>query len=222
VDISSCGPLPPGGGLSFKCMLAEGRERRLGLDWIVAGVVSLLTPRPTVRCSQLRCSYHRRRALMLERTAATTLPVLQSQRRSHCVCCAAVPSKCLQLALQGSLSRPALNECALLKLPAAGSPNESRRATFAPHLSMPRCRSMRVDVASRCPPAPPHWSRAAVVANLGLHTGAAPCSNSPYCSPFSSTHPHPPNPLTSCADSLLRGLADRLSTVDFIDPFAGC
>jgi hypothetical protein len=142
VDISPCGPLPPGGGLSFECMLAEGRERRPGLDWIVGrGGVSSNT-RPTARCSQLRCSHHRRRALMLERTAATTLPVLQSPRRSHCACCAAILSKCFQL--EASPERVCTIEIA------DGRPHESRRATFAPHLSMPRCRSMRVDAASRC------------------------------------------------------------------------
>lgn len=94
MDISPYGPLPPGGGLSFKCMLAEGRERRPGLDLIVAGMVSLFNIRPTARRSQLRRFHHRRRTLVLERTAATTLPVCTA-------CCAAVLSKCFRLALQG-------------------------------------------------------------------------------------------------------------------------
>lgn len=51
MDIFAGVPLPPGGGLGFKSMLAERRERRAS---IVAGVHSALNPSP-LRNSQLRC-----------------------------------------------------------------------------------------------------------------------------------------------------------------------
>lgn len=82
---------------------------------------------------------------MLEPTAATTLPVLQSQRRSYCACCAAVMSKCppsspCEAVEQASPERVTIE---------IADPHESR--TQPSHL-ISRCRSMRVDAASRCPP----------------------------------------------------------------------
>jgi hypothetical protein len=151
VDISPCGPLPPGGGLSFKCMLAEGRERRPGLDWIVAGVVLKETPGPL--------------------HPAANCAALTTANGSHHSpgCCnhsAEIPS-CLLRCRQDKV--PPSSPCEAVHQPSpervtieiAGARIPTNRVEQPSHL-IARCTSMRVDAASRCPPAPPappHWSR---------------------------------------------------------------
>ena len=85
----SCRPLPPGGGLSFKCMLVDGRL--MGLDLMRGQGVCFNQQ----NLSQLGLFHRRGRALTPESTAATTLHVLQSQRRPHCACCVAFVYECL-------------------------------------------------------------------------------------------------------------------------------
>jgi hypothetical protein len=118
---------------------------------------SVLTTRPTRRRSQSRHFHCSQRTLTPESTAATTLPVLQSQQRSLCACCYARPYCHVSIHAQRALRiRPAGRPGkSLLKLSVPGSPRIAYLLR-PPHLSMRvdacRCVSMRVDAASRCPP----------------------------------------------------------------------
>lgn len=120
--------------------------------------MSVITPGPLHLPSQLACFHQWRRALMLERTAATTLPALQSQRRSHCACRPAVLSTCIPSSPCKAIdqAQPWTSDHGNCRRPA---PLESCMTAFAPHLSMQvdagQCVSMRVSMhvnaASRCP-----------------------------------------------------------------------
>lgn len=115
-------------------MLAEGRERRPGLDWIVAGMVSLT---PSLLRAAANC------AAFTTEGAPSHWSVLQPPLFP---CCNHSEDPIGLLRCGPVKASVQQDSPELLKLLVAET-HESRTATFAPRLSMPRCRQVN---ACRC------------------------------------------------------------------------
>ena len=195
----SCRPLPPGGGLGFKCASSSqgipasrpGQSRR-----DLQPGCSVLTTRPHTAPQPIEAPSLQPARLDAREDGSHHSPrPVQSQQRSLCACCSA--RKIVMFERTSSSPCEAVQQTSLerVTIEIAGARVTTNRVRTSPTSSLDtgRCVAMpRRDAL----PAPPHWSHSAAVASLGLHTAAAACIQLHHLAtsrvPLKSSLPVPP------------------------------